>query len=36
MNLGRAESQFVGVVIAGLKDAAQNVPQFGLVVDEAQ
>jgi len=25
MNFGRAEPQFVGVVIAGLEDAAKNV-----------
>jgi hypothetical protein len=23
-------------VVAGLKDSAQNIPEFGLIVDEAQ
>jgi hypothetical protein len=36
MNFASAEPQFVGVVVAGLQDAAKNVSQFGLVVDEAK
>ena len=36
MNFGRAESQFVSVVVAGLKDSAQNIPELGLIADEAQ
>lgn len=36
MNFSGAESQLVGVVIAGLENAAKNVSQFGFVVDEAQ
>jgi hypothetical protein len=36
MDLGRRETHFIGKVIAGRGDAAQDFAHFGFVVDEAQ
>ena len=36
MYLGWPETQFIGVIVAGLNSAAQDVAQLGLVINQPQ
>jgi hypothetical protein len=36
VNFGRSEPQFVGIVIAGCEDAAKNIAELGLIIEQAQ